>query len=121
MSRPQVQGENAVLVVLVALQDVGLQLERAVVGDEAGIAVDGHQPEVALFGHQRPNCPAALADRASRLFVDGHDARLFRQPLGFGRQLAFLDEIGKERRLVGVRGEDEHGQDGQESSEGSHA
>ena len=119
--RPQMEGENAVLVVLVALQDVRPHLQRAVVGNEAGVAIDGHQPQVALFGHQRPDGATTLADGALRGFVDGHHARLFGKALGLRRQFARGHERSQQRRLFRKRGRDEKSQQHGDSGEDSHA
>ena len=58
----QVEREDAAVLDLVAGQDVGDELEVAVVADQARVAVDVEQARVARAADQHPQLAAGLAD-----------------------------------------------------------
>ena len=94
----QLQGELAVILGLVALKDVGLQLELVIVHDQPRIGVKRHQSGVACARHQDVD----LAARVARAVGTGemlHDRRRVGDALVDRRQAAHLDLLGKCRCL----------------------
>ena len=90
----QLEGEFATVLVLVALEDVGLQLEVPVVDDQAGVAVERHQARVARVGDQHVDLAAAMAGPvAAGELLD--DRRRRGNALSDRRQSSRLHLVGK--------------------------
>jgi len=95
----QLERELAALLDLVALEDVGVQLELVVIDDQSGVAVDGHQAGIARGRDQHVELAAMPADAVgAREALD--DTRLLRQARGHRRQGARLHLVQQTRRLL---------------------
>ncbi len=103
VAAPQMEGEDAVVLDLVALDDIRAQCPALVVADQPGVAVDHHHPGV--LGHARQHAQAAaIAAGLQPQFAERHDQRRLRQPVGHGRQLALGDAGGEHRWFRGGAG-----------------
>ena len=78
MPRAQVEGEDAAILDLDILEDVRLQLERFVVGDQPGIAVHHHEAGVLGPADQHVQLAAGLAHALGAIHLD--HARLVGRP-----------------------------------------
>ncbi len=95
----QLEGELAAVLLLVALEDVRLQLELVVVDDEARVAEDRHQTRIARAGHQHVELAALLAGTVATGKVIDHPG-LLGNALVDRRQGAGLHLIGEHRRFL---------------------
>jgi hypothetical protein len=95
----QLEGEFLVVLVLVALEDVGLQLELGGVHDQARVAVDRHQAGIARARHQHVELAAGLAGAVGAGEL-GHHHGLFRHALVHRRQGARLHLLDEHRGLL---------------------
>ena len=85
------------------LQDVGFQVEVAVVADEARIRESADVADVAGTRHKGDDVPAILAGLTAWRF---NNQRRLRQASGDRRQFVAPDFLGEERRLAErLRGE----------------
>ena len=99
VSGAQVKGEFAAVLDLEPLQDIGDEFQVAGIGDQAGIAVDGHQTHVPALAHDQAHI-AAVAPGGLVLAVHDHDRGHLGDPVFDRRQLAFGDAAGKRRRFL---------------------
>jgi hypothetical protein len=95
----QLERELAAVLLLVALEDVGLQLELVVVDDEARVAEDGHQAGIARTGHQHVELAALLAGTLAAREMP-HDPGLLGDAPVDRRQGAGLHLVGEHRRFL---------------------
>ena len=93
------EGEFAAVLDLEALQDIGDEFQVAGIGDQAGIAVDGHQTHVPALAHDEAHI-AAVAPKGLVLAVHDHDRGYLRDPVFDRRQLPLGDAAGKRRRFL---------------------
>ncbi|MCY1297814.1 hypothetical protein D9M70_472670 [compost metagenome] len=95
----QVEGEDAVLDRLVAFKDVRFELQRFIIAEQTGIAVDGHEPDVLGTADDHRHVTAVLAGRApQRRDVD--DTRRLGQALADRRKLAVGNQLFQKRRFT---------------------
>ena len=98
MTLAQDKGEDARLARVDPLDEIGPQLERLVVADEASIGVGAHVADVARPGDEADDVAAGRAELAVLGREIDHDGR-GRDPLGDGREFPLGDALGEERRL----------------------
>ena len=97
MSLAQVQGKAAAEFVIDTRQDVGLQVEFRIIGHQARIAVDDHNPRILGAAEHNAEDAAVEAGR-----FDVHDAGIGRQAAGNRRQTAIFDLLRQNRRTDGL-------------------
>ena len=95
----QREGEDAVFVVLVALQDVGLELELGVIDDQPRVAVDRHHDGVARAHHQHGELAAGTARAVAAGEAADHQW-LFGKTAGDRRQSPGPHVVGEHRRFL---------------------
>jgi hypothetical protein len=95
----QRQGELAVVLVRVAFEDVGLQLELGRVNDQARVAVHRHQARIARARHQHVELAARLAGAVAAGEFRHHQG-LLGHALVHRRQGARFHLVGEHRGFL---------------------